>query len=105
MEAILRLVSRDGALGIVARNLGLSLAILLFVVAGLAYVLRGMRLQRAERSQLEAAAALGSLDQALEGLDADTRRQILEKLESEKKRVRTGFTPEPAKRRGDDYMR
>lgn len=70
------------------------------VVSG-AYVLRGLRLQRAEKSREEASAALGGLDDALEGLDDDTRRQIKEKIEKIKKQG----TPAPAPRRSDDYMR
>ena len=70
-----------------------------------AYVLRGVRLQRVERSREEVSAALGGLDVALEGLDDETRRQIKAKLEKLAHARSTGLTPEPAPRRSDDYMR
>ena len=78
------------------------LVVATLVVTG-AYVFRGFRLQRAERSRQEASAALGGLDVALEGLDDETRRQIKDKLDK-LAHVR-GLTPEPAPRRSDDYMR
>jgi hypothetical protein len=88
--------------------IGVLLVATLFV--SLAYVFRGLRLQRIEEQHKQAEGALGGLDLALEGLDAETRAQIEKKIEDHqnvRRRVSEAManTPLPAERRSDDYMR
>ncbi len=96
-------------------NLLKTIILALMTVMGLltaAYFLRGRRLAQVQVGAQAAKAALGSVDVALEGLDDATRAAVQRKLASYQDAARRAAedtndlaTPDPAERRGDDYMR
>lgn len=87
------------------------MTMVLFGIMGL-YLWRGRRLEEVKRESARATVTLGGLDAALAGLDDVTRSQITSKVEEYQaiaERAAGGVplqnTPDPASRRGDDYMR